>query len=352
MKGSTMTVTVTPRRTLEHVAARAGVSKATVSKVLNGRSDVAAATRERVLAVVQEVGYHPTVAKRISSTRLIVDLAFDSLVNPYSTRVLEGVVEAAAELDVDVVIARPPDPRVVGPAAYGDAWARSLVANGRGGLIVVTSELTEAQVASFGRAGMPLVVIDPINLERKDVASVGATNWAGGVSATDHLLSLGHTRIAFAGGWPKSACNREREHGYRAALEIAGIDVDVTLIKNESFTYEAGLRMGRALLERDQPPTAIFAGCDTSALGVIEAARRLGVRVPQDLSVVGFDDTSLALWSAPQLTTVRQPLADMGRVALRTLLQFARGEAPDSHHIQLATTLVVRDSTAPPAQRR
>ena len=165
-------------------------------------------------------------------------ISFDSLVNPYSARVLGSVVEAADEMGVDVVIARPPDPRAVGLDAYGDAWARCLVANGREGLIVVTSELTESQVAAFDCAGVPLVVIDPINLERKDVASVGATNWAGGLSATEHLLALGHTRIAFAGGPPKSACSQERQHGYRAALEIAGVGVEVTLMRSPSSRAE------------------------------------------------------------------------------------------------------------------
>jgi len=318
------------------VAEAAGVSLPTVSKVLNGRGDVAPATRERVQEVLRELGYVPQPGRRAAPAR-VIDLVFDDLVSPYSLEVLRGVTDAGAELGVDVVVGRPPERE--------EDWARRLRSAGREGLIVVTSELTREQVEGFARAGLPLVVIDPLNLPRVEVTSVGATNWNGGLTATEHLLSLGHRRIAYAGGPVQASCSQARQHGYRGALENAGIPADPDLILHGAFGYPNGLEMGGRLLDLPEPPTAVFAGSDATALGVVEAARRRGLRVPEDLSVVGFDDTMLAELATPALTTVRQPLQDMGRVALRTLLRLAAGDTLDSHHVELATHLVVRDST-------
>ena len=200
---------------------------------------------------------------------------------------------------------------------------------------------------AFDAAGLSLVVIDPVNLSNVEVSSIGATNWAGGLSATEHLIGLGHTRIAFVGGPESTACSRARLHGHRAALENAGLPFDPALVSYGTFTYENGFAEAQRLLALKRPPTAVFAGCDPIAFGVIEAARLQGTSVPQDLSVVGFDDTYVAEWFSPPLTTVHQPLQEMGRAALRVLENFAAGSAPDTHHIELATHLVVRESTAP-----
>ncbi|MGW9479222.1 LacI family DNA-binding transcriptional regulator [Saccharomonospora azurea] len=338
-----------PRRaTLAMVADAAGVSPPTASKVLNGRGDVAAATRAKVEQAARELGYTSPAGRRAAVATRIVDLMFDDLVSPYSLEVLSGVTEAGTEAGVDVVVNRLHAADAAGAQSNPDAWVKGLKAAGREGVIIVTSELTEEQVDAFDRAGLPLVVIDPLNLPRIDVTSVGATNFSGGLSATEHLLSLGHRRIGFAGGPVRAACGQARLHGYRAALEKAGVTVAQELTLHGAFSYPAGLEMGSRLLDSPEPPTAVFAASDTTALGVIEAARRRGLRVPDDLSVVGFDDTILATLATPALTVVRQPLPDMGRVALRTLLRLAAGDTLDSHHVELATHLVVRDSTAPP----
>lgn len=329
------------RATLAVVASAAGVSMPTVSKVVNGRADVAAATRARVEIALREHGYVPPSARR-AQLGGAVELVFDGLASPYSLGVLRGVTEAAAELDVDVVIARL-DERV---SKGSDDWVRRLTAAGRAGTIVVTSELTAAQIAALNQARVQLVVIDPVNLPRTDVTSVGATNWSGGLAATTHLTGLGHRRIGFVGGPVNASCSQARLHGYRAALDNAGIEPDDSLVSHTTFSYEGGLELGAVMLDRPDRPTAIFAACDSSAMGVMEAARQRGLRIPEDLSVVGFDDTFMAELSTPPLTTVRQPLEDMGRVALRTLLRLAAGEALDSHHVELATHLIVRGSTA------
>lgn len=328
------------------VAAAAGVSLPTASKVLNGRGDVAAATRARVTDAVRELGYVPPAGRRMVTPARVVDIVFDDLVSPYALEVLRGVTEGAAESGVDVVVGRSPVADG-GPLAPADAWARRLKSSGREGIIVVTSALSMAQIDGFTRAGLPLVVIDPLNLPRADVTSVGATNWTGGLTATEHLLHLGHRRIGFAGGPEQASCGQARLHGYRAALDKAGVPADPELVLHGSFGYPDGHAMGARLLDHEHPPSAIFAASDETAIGVVEAARRRGLRVPQDLSVVGFDDTILATLATPALTTVRQPLPDMGKVALRTVLRLATGETLDSHHVELATHLVTRDSTGP-----
>ncbi|WP_461036020.1 LacI family DNA-binding transcriptional regulator [Streptomyces mayteni] len=336
------------RATLDAVAAAAGVSKATVSKVLNGRPGVSGETRERVREAMRRVGYSPTVGPRDPAPAGSVQVVFDTLVNPYAVHVLDGVLAGAEELGAEVVTSVLRPNGGVRTTPVGPAWLEQLSARGRAGLILVTSELTADEIATCHRLGLGLVVVDPLNPLDESLVSVGATNWAGGVQATEHLLSLGHRRIGYAGGPDRSVPARERLHGYRDALESAGVPQDPELALLDAFQPDAGRRMADALLDLADPPTAVFAGSDSIAMGVLVAARARGLRVPGELSVVGFDDTYGTLWTDPPLTTVHQPLRDMGRVAVRTTLQLARGEKPDSHHVQLATRLLVRGSTAPP----
>jgi LacI family transcriptional regulator, galactose operon repressor len=349
-----MAGTISGRATLEAVARAAGVSKATVSKVLNGRPGVSAETRAHVRRVLRGVGYTPTTGPRDSAPPVgALQAVFSQLFSPYSIHVLDGVLAGARDLGVEVVTSvlrqGAGAQATAEPASPGVAWIEELSARGRAGLIVVTSELAPEEIAACDRLGLGLVVVDPRNPLDENVVSVGATNWAGGVRATEHLLSLGHRRIAYAGGPDRSVPARERLHGYREALETAGVAVDPALTLHDDFSADAGRRMAETLLDRDDPPTAVFAGSDLIAMGVFQAARARGLTVPDDLSVVGFDDTYGTPWTDPPLTTINQPLLDMGRVATRTVLQLARGETPDSHHVQLATRLVVRESTARPS---
>jgi LacI family transcriptional regulator len=334
------------RATLANVAASAGVSVATVSKVLNGRNDVAPATRALVQDLLHE---HDYVARRVKpAPSPTIELFFRGQLNAYHTEVLQGVVEAAAEAGVAVVVSVRPRGQRSSGADRPTAWARALATAGRQAAIVVTSELAAADLTALSRARMPVVVIDPLNLPRAEVTSVGSTNFAGGLAATQHLLDLGHRQIAYLGGPAAAACNQARMHGYRGAMEAGDVPVPDGYVRTGRFSYEHGIAGGAALLDLPQRPTAVFAGSDETALGVIEAARDRGLRIPEDLSVVGFDDTPVARLAAPPLTTVRQPLREMGAVAVRTALRLAAGEREYSHHVELATELVVRRSTAPP----
>ena len=336
------------RTTLAEVASSAGVSVATVSKVVNGRSDVADTTRLRVQELLDSIGYRPRGPRRqVSTVAGSIELAFEGDLHAYSAEIIQGVVDAAASSGTPVVVTRRPtgSPPVEGPP---EEWARDLAASGVGAYIAVTSVMSSDQIAALASAGVHLVVIDPIQLPNVDVTSVGSTNFAGGVSAAQHLLDLGHRRIAFLGGHPLASCNEARMHGYRAALERADVLVPPEYVRSSHFMYVDGVTGGAAMLDLPEPPTAIFAASDEIAVGVMEAARARGLRIPDDLSIVGFDDTQLARMSSPPLTTVRQPLTEMARVAVRTALRLMAGETIESHHVELATELVLRGSTAAP----
>ncbi|GAA0795641.1 LacI family DNA-binding transcriptional regulator [Spirilliplanes yamanashiensis] len=344
-----------PRATLATVAASAGVSVATVSKVLNGHDDVAPATRALIQTLLQQ---HDYTGRRVRAARrgaaaAPVELMFGDDLNAYSTAIVQGVVSAGAAAGVTVAVSlRTQDP----PSAEGrrraaGSWARDLVAAGRRAVISVVKDLTVHDLQVLSRANLPLVVIDPLHLPRARVTSVGSTNFAGGLAATEHLLNLGHRRIGYLGGPAAAACNQARLQGYRAAMDAAGAPVPDGYVRTGRFRYDDGVVGGAALFDLPEPPTAVFAGSDETAAGVIEAARARGLRIPEDVSIVGFDDTQVAWFAAPPLTTVRQPLQEMGGVALRTALRLAAGEKLDSHHVELATELVVRRSTAPPPGR-
>ncbi|MBO3749508.1 substrate-binding domain-containing protein [Streptosporangiaceae bacterium NEAU-GS5] len=328
------------RTTLAAVAAVAGVSVATVSKVVNGRPDVAPGTRSMVQSLLQKQGYVPPSLRRDRAPRTgTVEMWVPDL-SAYSGEVIRGTVEAGAELGVAVVVTYPMD-----TGGEGVSWARGLVATGRRAIITLTYVPTSTRLVALSKARLPVVVIDPLNLPDTLVTSVGSTNFAGGLAATQHLLGLGHRRIAYLGGPATSTTNQARMHGYRAAMEAAGVSVPTEYVRTPGFCYPDGMREAAALLDMSLAPTAIFAASEENAMGAIQAARARGLRIPEDLSVVGFDDTEISTMTSPQLTTVRQPLREMGAVALRTALRRAAGEKIESSHIELATELVVRGST-------
>ena len=329
------------RTTLAAIAAEAGVSLPTVSKVVNGRPDVAADTRARVERLLDEHHYERTGAGRQRRSGLI-DLVFNGLDSPWAVEILRGVEEWGTSHETGVAVSA---------VRHGNArpasWTSTLASHDTDGVILVISEPTEAQLEQLRSAGIPLVVVDPANPPPPELPSVGATNWAGGLAATEHLLSLGHRRIAAIAGPEDYLCSRARIDGYRSALERAGVAFDPALVRPGDFQHEGGFVSGGELLDRPDRPTAIFAGNDQHALGVYEAARQRALRIPQDLSVVGFDDLPVARWLSPPLTTVRQPLAEMGRAAAEMLGELIEGRPLRSRRVELSTELITRESTGP-----
>jgi LacI family transcriptional regulator len=331
------------RPTLAEIAAEAGVSLPTVSKVVNGHADVAAATRARIEQLLGERNYrHPGIRRGRHAG--LIDVVFNGLDSPWAVEILRGVEDWCSAHGMAAAVSS-----VRHGSARPASWTSALASHDTDGVLLVTSELTTDQLHQLHEEDIPLVVIDPVNLPEPDLPSVGATNWAGGIAATDHLIACGHRRIAALGGPEGYLCSRARIDGYRSALERAGVAYDPALVRHGDFYHEGGFRSGGELLDVADRPTAIFAGSDQQALGVYEAARQRGLRIPQDLSVVGFDDLPLSGWLSPPLTTVRQPLAEMGRAAADMLGTVIEGLPLPSRRVELATELLVRGSTAPPA---
>jgi LacI family transcriptional regulator len=330
------------RITITAIAREAGVSVPTVSRVVNGRSDVSPQTRERVEELLRRHGYRRRVARQRTNASLI-DLVFNDLDSPWAVEIIRGCEDVAHANGVGTVVSA-----VHRRTASTRQWMQNLRARATDGVILVLSDLAPSLYAELRRLSVPVVVVDPAGVPAMDVPTIGATNWAGGMRATEHLLSQGHRRIGFIAGPPRLLCSRARLDGYRAALEAAGVSVDDKLIREGDFYHESGFAGGSSLLDLAEPPSAIFASSDQMAFGVYEAVRQRGLRVPDDVSVVGFDDLPEVRWSSPPLTTVRQPLAEMGMLAARTVLRLAQGEDIESPRVELSTDLVVRDSTAPP----
>jgi len=332
------------KTTLAAIAAEAGVSVPTVSKVVNGRPDVAPATRARVEQLLHQHQYSRNGVTRLRRSGLI-DIVFNGLDSLWAVEILRGIERWGTEHDTAIAVSS---------VRHGDArptsWTSAIASHHTDGVILVTTTLTSAQVGQLRGADIPLVVIDPANTPPADIPSVGATNWAGGLAATQHLLELGHRRIAAVTGPVDYLCSLARVDGYRSALERAGVPFDPNLVRYGDFRHEGGFAHAAKLLDLDERLTAIFAGSDQQAFGVYEAARQRGLRIPEDLSVVGFDDLPVTRWASPPMTTVRQPLAEMGSSAARMLGDLVEGTPLPSNRIELSTELVVRESTAAPGR--
>ncbi|MCE7010383.1 LacI family DNA-binding transcriptional regulator [Kibdelosporangium philippinense] len=326
--------------TIADIATEAGVSVPTVSKVMNGRPDVAAATRQRVEEIIRKHGYQRRTDERYRKSNLL-ELMFHELESSWALEIIRGVQKVAVENGMAVVLSESQ-----GLLRPGQSWLENVLARRPVGVIAVFSDLGADQLAKLRARDIPVVVVDPVGEPTGQTHSVGATNWQGGLTATRHLIDLGHKRIAMIGGPPNVLCSRARVDGYRAALETAGLTVDPDLVRYGDFHVEAGHKQMLALLALDNRPTAVFAGSDLQAVGVYEAARAAGLRIPEDLSVIGFDDLPVARWVGPPLTTVRQPLREMAAAGARMAITLTGGGQVEHHRVELATSLVVRSSTA------
>ncbi|MEA5455027.1 LacI family DNA-binding transcriptional regulator [Sinomonas sp. JGH33] len=325
------------------IAQEAGVSVPTVSKVLNGHAHVAAETRQRVEEIIARRGYARRPARRSKKAGLI-DLVFPGLGSEWAREIIEGVENVAQEAGYGTVVSS-----LSIDGSRTRAWLANLAERKSDGLLVAVYELDAKQIRRIKSLGIPVVLIDPVGQPGPDLTTIGATNWKGAYSATEYLLSLGHRRIGMIGGRPDLQCSSAREDGYVAALRRAGIEADRSIMVPGDFSTEAGEAETERLLAADNRPTAIFAGNDAQAFGAYRAARKAGLNIPADLSIVGFDDIPAAEWMEPGLTTIRQPVVQMAETAMRTLLRQMDGEEGLPGRIELATELVVRGSTARPA---
>jgi LacI family transcriptional regulator, galactose operon repressor len=331
--------------TIREIAELAGVSIATVSRVASGRGYVSERTRRAVEAVIHEHGYTPNRhARAISRGRTgLVGLTVPMIHHSYFAVIVAGLAEALYEHDMRIVVC---------PTLHEHDREVSLLERLMRGTtdcgVLILPEESSAELRDLMDHGYRFVVIDPRKPIDERVPTVSAAHSAGADSAVRHLLAHGHRRIAAItgpGGW---MATDERKRGYAAALAAAGLLPESELVVESNFDVDGGRAAAAALLSLERPPSAIFAFNDQLALGAMQEARMRGLRVPDDLSVVGFDDTAEAELVTPPLTTVRQPLAEMGRMAVSLLIRLLEGQSFEALHVELATQLVVRGSTAPP----
>ena len=336
-------------RTLRDVATHAGVSKATASRVLNGSTQVDPATRERVLRAIDELQYTPSsAARRLSFGRtLTINVVISFLTRPQASERLRGVEAFLSDSEFDLVIHN------VETVEKRDHYLRGLAfAQRTDGMLIISLPPCEADLRRLVAAAIPVVVIDAHAPAVAGLPHVVGDDLAGGEAATRHLLQLGHRRIAYIGdefdnpyGFTSS---RHRYLGYERALSDAGIPPHSELVALGAHSrYEARELAARIIASLDRP-TAVFAASDTQALGVVSAAHEAGLRVPEDLSVIGYDDIEIADYLG--LTTVRQRLFESGRIGAQMLLSEIRSRSDTPPGVVLAPELVVRATTAPPKE--
>ena len=332
------------RATIRDIADAAGVSVATVSRVINDRPDVAPRTRDEVLRHVR--AHHFTTnrsARALSVGRTgYVGFTMPYVRADYFASILAGAVEAAFEQEMRLVLCA-----TLHEHDREVSLLETLIDGATDGAIILLPEETSEELEALRSSGYPFVVADPRIPLTEGIPAVSAAHRAGAKAATDHLLALGHRRIAHISGHRTWAAAEERIEGYHAALAAAGVLPAGELLAEGDFEMPSGYAAAGRLLDLAERPTAIFASNDNMAVGVLQAARERGLSVPEDLSVVGFDDGELARSVTPALTTVRQPLAELGRTAVSLLMRLIEGQRVEALRVELATRLVLRDSTSP-----
>jgi DNA-binding LacI/PurR family transcriptional regulator len=334
------------KTTIATIAAEVGVSVPTVSKVLNGRADVAVATRTRVEDALARHNYRKPVSAGDRSTPRrgrLLEVVAHAAYTAWAQEFLHGVGLACAQNRLGLVLSE-----LAEEHTPSREWMDDMIARRPIGVLFLHSTVSAEQRHHLTSRSIPFVVVDTDGQPLPGVPTVGSNNWAGGLAATRHLIGLGHRRIAVISGPSGVLCSRARVDGYRSALEEAGAQLDHALVRWGDFYVEGGRRHALDLLQLPDRPTAIFAGSDYQALGVIRAATELGLSVPHDLSVVGYDDLPITEWLNPPLTTIRQPLAEMASHATHMLIDLSEGRRPLSTRVELMTDLVVRGSTAAP----
>ncbi|HEX4832271.1 MAG TPA: LacI family DNA-binding transcriptional regulator [Trebonia sp.] len=331
------------------IAAETGLSIATVSRVLNGGGNVASGTRQRVREVVERLGDRAPEPRRrpaARATRAPVFVRCPYLLTDYFGFIITSIAESLAWHEQGMLLD-------AGTAVSGSAVVRGLPRrrDAYGAVLILPPE-PGAYLEALAARSYPFVVIDPRTTTTRGVVSISAAHFAGARAVTRHLTELGHTRIGLITGPPDWHTRDDRVGGHLAALAEAGVLGDPELMRHGEPATTTGLRAGAELLALRPRPTAIVCFNDKVAVGVLEAAAARGLRVPADLSVAGFDDIDVSRATTPRLTTVRQPLEEMGRTAVTMLMRQLNGHSGEAVSAELQTRLVVRGSTGPvPAAR-
>jgi LacI family transcriptional regulator len=329
--------------TIVDVAREAGVSYATVSRVVNGKAHVKPDKRERVLRAMTRLGYVANQqARSLAGGRShVVGLLVPDLGTGYIGEIVRGIDQELERFHYDLMLYTTHRRRAK-EASYVAALSRGLA----DGLLLVLPRDPASYLPALQQRRVPYVLVDHNGIDRTGPA-VGASNWQGGYDATRHLIELGHRRIGFIAGTLDLTCSTDRRAGYLAAMHDAGLAAPEDYLRVGDFLQPSGYLCTRELLALAEPPTAIFASNDVMAFGAMEAAREQGLHIPSDISIVGFDDIAQAAHVHPPLTTVRQPLEEMGRTATRMLVEMIENPQQPPARAELPTQLVVRRSTQP-----
>lgn len=322
--------------TIQDVAKAAGVSVSTVSRVLNGKTDVASETQDHILVVINKLGYTSNLAARSmrSHKKNLIGLVVPDF-GLYSVEIMKGVNRAIAESKFDLLAYTTGDAQKNGATLHEQHYVSLLSNSVTDGVIIVASGSAEFI------ANAPIVAVDP-HMINPNYPSVQGMNYHGALEVMEYLIGLGHRRIGFISGAQDVGSAVRRLKGYQDALANAGVELDEELITPGDFTQKTAYKYARQLLTLSNPPTAIFAVNDQSAIGAFQAAEELGIHIPSDLSVVGFDNISEAKYLG--LTTVDQFLADMGYVAVQMLIKLINGESLELEIQKMQTKLVERTS--------
>jgi LacI family transcriptional regulator len=330
--------------TIIDVAREAGVSYTTVSRVINNKHNVRSDKRERVLSAMQRLGYVVNQHARMlaGGRSQMIGLLVQDLGTAYISEIVRGIETALGTTSYDLLLYTT-HRRPFRESSYLMQMSSGIV----DGLLLVSPYQESLPIVH--QRDIPHVIID-YGDDFQQSASVSATNWQGAYEATSYLIGLGHRRIACVTGLAGVSSSDRRVEGYCAALKAAGIALDPELICAGDFNFQGGVQAANQLLTLPQLPTAVFACNDVSALGVIDTFKANQIRIPKDVSVIGFDDIPSSAYAHPSLTTIRQPLFEIGRTAMSLLLSLLAGEHVSTRQIELATTLVVRESCHPPLQ--
>jgi LacI family transcriptional regulator len=330
----------TSKVTIMDVAEEAHVSYGTVSRVINNNVHVKQETRERVLAAMRRLGYVANrQARSLAGGRTnSVGVLVPDMGTGYIGEIIRGIDSELWLSKLDLILYT--THRTASKEAnYVANLAKGMV----DGLLLVLPRSPSDFIGILTQRNFPFVLIDHQGIG-KDCPAVGAANWQGGFTATEYLIKLGHQRIGFITGWIDLGCALDRLDGYHSALRTNHIPEDPKLIYEGTFFQPDGFTGALTLLDQSDPPTAIFASNDVMAMGVMDAVRHKGLRVPDDVSVIGFDDIPQASLIRPALTTIRQPLEKMGRVATQILLESLSQPQRKIGRIELPTEIIVRDS--------
>ncbi|MFJ1753949.1 LacI family DNA-binding transcriptional regulator [Kitasatospora sp. NPDC088134] len=329
------------RVTVREIAAAAGVSPATVSRVLTGQAVVADGTRAAVRAAIERLGSPETAAPRRTGRPGAVFVRCPYLLTDYFGTVVTAVAEALDRHGRELILS------AGGSAQRNGALAALPHRRDLAGALLVLPVEESSELEQLRRQDVPFVVVDPRTPVPRDIAAVSASHFTGARNLTAHLVALGHRRIGFINGPGDWLAATSRFAGHTAALAEAGVLIPPELVTGIEPTSDQGHAAAARLLDLPQRPTALVAFNDKAAIGALRAAHERGLRVPTDLSVAGFDDDPLSRAAVPALTTVRQPLEELGNLAVSLLLRLVEGHTVEALHVELATELIPRASTGP-----